>query len=78
MLRLDVELLLNKLDYSTARALAADLSGALYNGEETARRYWYKGAAEATIKDWLRVVLNQDPMPDTLWVEDFIREQVWG
>lgn len=75
--RFDVEMLLQKLDYQAARGLAADLSGTIYNGEESAQRYWYKDADEATIKDWLRVVLNQEQMPDMEWVERFIMEQVW-
>ncbi len=77
ILRFDVEVLLKKLDYSAARGLAADISGSLYNGEESPRRYWYKDADEATIKDWLRKVLNQEQMPDMEWIERFIMEQVW-
>ncbi len=77
ILRFDVEVLLEKLDYQAARGLAADISGTIYGGEESERRYWYRNADEVTIKNWLRDVLNQEQLPDTEWVERFIMEQVW-
>jgi hypothetical protein len=68
----DVEAFLNRISYEAARGLAADMSGAVYSGEESSRRYWYVKATEEEIKSWLRFVLNQEQMPDTSYVEGMI------
>jgi hypothetical protein len=79
MLRLDVELLLNKLDYVQALGLAADISGAVYRGSEGEdKRFWYETSTDTEVKSWLRCVLNQQQLPDMQWVERYISQQVWG
>jgi hypothetical protein len=78
MLRLDVELLLEKLSHKEKRALVADLAVGLYSKADVDRRYFYIGLTHEELTVWLRHVLNQDPMPEQEWVNRFIAEQVWG
>jgi hypothetical protein len=77
MMRLDVELFLQKLEPSQKRGLAADLSGAIYV-TDVPERFWYKTANDEAINKWLTEVLNQEALPEYAWVEDFIQQIVWG
>jgi hypothetical protein len=63
MMRLDVELFLQKLEPSQKRGLAADLSGAIYVAD-VPERFWYKTANDEAINKWLTEVLNQEALPE--------------
>ncbi len=72
MNRGEVQMFLNKLDYTYARNFAADVAGNIYNGKNPSDLPHYVGGEEE-IKTWLMAILSQDLPPDMEWVERFVR-----